>query len=165
MKKKETSDKKSLKKKIDSGSRNLFDHLKAIRTSKDPQYYDSLTESEKKGFNHWQILYGLSMDSSLFPLLEILWQEGYYDKIPSNLFYKVLVDFVPKANYSLSWIKKIKEEKKELVQKISSWYSISEREAKEYLKIFLKSDDGLKELISILQGLAMNEKEIEKVLS
>jgi predicted RNA-binding protein len=42
----------------------VFDHIKHIRESKLPDYYESLTEEDQKTFNKYVILMGLSMDQS-----------------------------------------------------------------------------------------------------
>ncbi len=144
--------------------KSLFDHLDSIRISKDPVYYDSLSESEKKGFNHWAILHGLSQDINLIPLVSHLWQDGYYDKIPSALFYKILVDLVPKNSNRLYWTKKSKKTNSTLVEYISKWYSISNRESETYVDIFMSNDDGINEMASILMGFGLSEKECEKML-
>lgn len=145
--------------------KNLFDHLTAIRTTKGSNYYDSLTEKEKKGFNHWSILHGLSQDINLTQLVAFLWTDGYYDSIPSNLFYKLLVDLVPQTNSRLYWIKKSKKSNNKLIEYISKWYSISSREAEGYLNIFMESDGGIEEIANILEGSGLTDKEAEEILT
>lgn len=145
-------------------SRNLFDHLTAIRTTKQPDYYESLTEQERKGFNHWAILMWLAMDESLIPLTAFLWRDSYYDKIPSHAFYKLLVERVPQTSQRLFWIKKSKKTNIKLLKHISTWYSVSTREANDYLNIFMSTDDGIKEIAWILEGLGLTEQEAESVL-
>lgn len=168
MKKIETSNKKSNKKsqKLEvKKQRGLFDHLTAIRTTKNLDYYESLNESERKGFNHWLILHGLSMDINLIPIVSKLWKDGYYDKIPSPLFYRVLVDMIPKTSQKLFWIKKNKKNNTKLLQYLAEWYSISTREAEDYLTIFTANDAGYTELCKILERLGLNDKEAESLLT
>jgi len=43
----------------------LFDHVKAIRAVQDPNYYDNLSEADRKSFNHFMILRALSMDENI----------------------------------------------------------------------------------------------------
>jgi hypothetical protein len=167
MKKTETSSKKSVKKKPTlevKKPKNLFDHLTAIRTTKDPDYYDSLNEAEKKGFNHWAILNGLSMDINLIELIAFLWKDGYYDKIPSPQFYRLLAELVPQTTQRLFWVKKSKQKNTELLKNVANWYSVSTREAEDYVNTFVETDDGCKELVNILQGLGLSEKEAGKLL-
>ena len=144
--------------------KNLFDHLTAIRTTKDPNYYNSLTDGEKKGFNHWILLHALSMDTNLIELASFLWRDGYYDAIPSNRFYQLLLEIIPKTNQKLNWIKKSKKPNNQLIKYVSEWYSISTREAKEYVDIYSFDDKGILELASILEGIGLSAKEVENVL-
>lgn len=167
MKKNKVSEKKSKKKEQNSElkkTKGLFDHLNSIRITKRPDYYESLTEQERKAFNHWALLMWLSMDSNLIPLTALLWRDGYYDKIPSPQFYKLLVDVIPYSEQKLFWIKKSKKFNNKLLNYIASWYSISNREAEDYLNIFTSTDDGIMELIRILEGQGLSEKETEKIL-
>jgi len=163
------SEKKSKTRKKNSNSevikqKGLFDHLDAIRTSKDPKYYDNLNESEQKGFSHWAILNGLSMDVNLIELVAFLWRDGYYDKIPSKQFYQLLVDIVPQTNQRLYWVKKSKSKNTELLKVVSSWYSCSQRESEEYIDMFLLNDNGFNQLANILEGSGLTDREAEKLL-
>jgi hypothetical protein len=110
------------------------------------------------------ILTGLSMDNSLIELVSFLWRGGYYDKIPSPQFYKLLIEIVPKTNQRLFWVKRSKKTNQELLGYISSWYSISTREADDYLTVFMSNDDGIRELARILEGVGLTDKEVEKIL-
>jgi hypothetical protein len=105
------------------------------------------------------------MDINLIELVSFLWRDGYYDKIPSPQFYKLLVDLVPKTTQRLFWIKKSKKSNKKLVNFISQWYSISSRESEEYLSIFTLNDAGYKELGRILEGMGLNDFESEQILT
>lgn len=174
MKKQKTSGKVSQKSDTKSSEeakkpKNLFDHLNQIRTTKDPNYYESLTESERKGFNHWAILHGLSQDISeknvdYVKLISSLWRDGYYDKIPSPQFYRLLIELIPPTNQRLFWTKKLEKSNQKLLNYVAEWYKISTREAGEYVKIFLSSDDGLNELGWILTGLGLTDKEAENMI-
>lgn len=168
MKKNKSSEKKSQKKEQNSEekkTRGLFDHLTAIRTTKPVDYYESLSEQERKGFNHWMLLHGLSMDVNLIELVSFLWRDGYYDKIPSPQFYKLLVDVVPQTNQRVAWVKKSKKLNQKLINHISTWYAVSNREAEEYLNIFMTNDDGMKQLAWILEGIGLTDKEAEQLLT
>ncbi len=138
--------------------------MTAIRTTKQPDYYESLSESERKEFNHWAILMWLAMDTDLIPLCSSLWREGYYDKIPSPQFYKLLVELVPKTDKKLFWIKKVEKKNKKLLNCVADWYKISTREASDYVRIFLSSDEGINELGWILTGMGMTEKDAENMI-
>lgn len=168
MKKKDPSKKKLAKKILQTETKkqkNLFDHLEAIRTTKKLDYFESLSEKEQKSFNHWAILHGLSMDIELTELVSFLWRDGYYDKIPSPLFYRVLLELVPQTKQRLFWIKKTKKVNQSLLKYISDWYSTSLREAEDYLDIFMSTDDGIKEIGRILEGMGLSDKEAESIFT
>lgn len=103
------------------------------------------------------------MDNNLIELVAFLWRDEYYNRIPSPQFYKLLVELVPQTNQRLFWIKKSKRNEK-LIDCVSEWYRISNREAQDYLDILLKTDEGIRQVGSILEGLGMTEKEAEKIL-
>ena len=130
---------------------------------KDSNYWNTLSDKEKKDFNHWMILTGLSQDESLIPLCSKLWKEGYYDKIPSPQFYTLLCQLVPYSDRKIFWSKG-KKKNLVLLKYISQWFSISTREADEYLSIFMTSDSGMTELAKILEGCGLNDSEAEKIL-
>jgi hypothetical protein len=166
MKKNEKSETKSQKKKKSleiNNQKGLFDHLDQIRTTKNPDYWDTLSDKEKKNFNHWMILTGLSQDESLIPLCSQLWREGYYDTIPSPQFYTLLCQLVPYSNRKFGW-NKTKKKNLELLGYISRWFSISTREASEYFDIFMSNEKGMVELSKILEGSGLSDKEAEEVL-
>lgn len=154
--------KKSLEKN-DQKEKGLFDHLNQIRTTKNPKYWNTLSDKEKKAFNHWMILLALSQDESLIPLCAELWKEGYYDRIPSPQFYTLLCELVPCSNRKFAW-NKAKKKNLVLLGYISAWYSISTREAQDYLSIFMLDDKGMTELAKILEGCGLSDEEAEKVL-
>lgn len=110
------------------------------------------------------LLHGLSMDNNLIELVAYLWRDGYYDKIPSPQFYRLLVELVPQTNQRLFWIKKSKKTNTKLLKHIATWFSVSTREAEDYLGILMANDEGMKEVGWILEGLGLTDKEAEKVL-
>ncbi len=105
------------------------------------------------------------MDISLTQLISLLWRDGYYDKIPSAQFYKILVELVPQTTQRLFWTKKSKKINQTLLKYIADWYSISNREAEDYLDIFMASDEGIKQVANILEGVGLTDKEAEKILT
>jgi hypothetical protein len=60
-----------------SKSIGLFDHIKQINQIQDPNYFDNLTESDKKSFNHFIILKGLSMNPDNLDIVNLLYR--YFD--------------------------------------------------------------------------------------
>src|SRR4051812_19704027 len=91
--------------------RTLFDHIKHISKSQDPDYFDSLTDLDKKTFNHFMILRGLSMNPALVDDISFLYR--YFDTIPSPQFYKLLISIIPAEHPKTfhPWVKASKKNK------------------------------------------------------
>ena len=94
------------KKTTESKGKSLFDHLNEIREGKSVDYYDSLTEQEKKTFNQYVILMGLSMDKECIE--EVSYISKYLNLIPDKQFYKVCCDIIPYGKKFSKWIKSSK---------------------------------------------------------
>jgi DNA-directed RNA polymerase beta subunit len=140
----------------------LFDHVNAIRREKDPNYYNNLSEEDRKTFNHFMILRALSMDSSIVEEMASLYQ--VFDKIPSPQFYQLLIALVPKDFRFYKWVKTKKMKHKiELLKIVADRFKVSQFEANDYVNILLRTDEGQDELVSICRAFGINEKEIEKI--
>jgi hypothetical protein len=141
----------------------LFDHVKHIRTVQDPEYYNKLSEENKKSFNHFMLLRALSMDSDVLQEIAILYM--YYDKIPSNRFYTVLISIVPKASKWVPWIKsKVIRYSDLLINVLAKHYKISRRQSNEYVTVLLSSQEGINNLIDICKREGFSDDEIEKII-
>ena len=142
--------------------RSLFDHVKHIRQIQDPNYYLSLSQDEKKTFNHFMIIRALSMDESIVEDMAQLYQ--LFDKIPSPQFYQLLIALVPKSNRFYPWIKSKKmKHKKDLLQYVSQRFKVSTHQANEYVNILLRTDEGQAELIDICKSFGLDDKQVEEL--
>lgn len=144
-------------------TRGLFDHINHIREVKDPNYYESLSESDRKSFNKYMIIRILSMDRTLIEEMAIV--SKYFDIIPDEQFYKVLIDIVPKGRKFCKYIKNTTESVDKTVLKcICDNYKISERDATDYYFILMSTDVGMVELKSLICNHGFSEKETESML-
>lgn len=142
--------------------KSLFDHVNAIRRDKNPNYYNNLSEDDRKSFNHFMIVRALSMDAVIVEEMAQLYQ--LFDKIPSPQFYQLLVALVPQDFRFYKWIKSKKmKHKKELLQIVAKRFGVSQFEANDYINLLLRTEDGQGELVSICRAFGMNEDEIEEV--
>lgn len=140
----------------------MFDHVKHIRSVQSPDYFITLSEENKKTFNHFMILRALSMDDEI--LQEISYLYRYFDKIPSDRFYQLLIALVPKSFKWVPWVKsKVVRHSSELQKLISTHYQVSKRQANEYINVLTANDDGLKILLEFLQQKGVSDTEIEKL--
>ena len=149
-------------KKILVKSKGLFDHINHIREVKSPDYYDKLTVEEKKSFNKYVLLMGLSMDQSCIE--EIAYISKYFDSMPDRLFYTVCCDVVPHGRKFCKWIKASKKSiNKELIQLVATHYQISKSDAYDYCVMMIKNEKGLTDLINVCKLYGKTEKELEKL--
>ena len=149
-------------KKILVKSKGLFDHINHIREVKSPDYYDKLTVEEKKSFNKYVLLMGLSMDQSCIE--EISYISKYFDSMPDRLFYTVCCDVVPHGRKFCKWIKANKQSiNKELIQLIAKHYQISKSDSYDYCIMMIKNEKGLTDLIEVCKLYGKTEKELEKL--
>jgi len=138
----------------------VFDHVKHIRQVQDPNYYNNLSDEDRKSFNHFMIVRALSMDAQLVELMAQLYQ--VFDKIPSAQFYQLLIALVPKSNRFYPWIKsKSMKHSKDLVTLVAKRFLVSKHQANEYINILLRSDNGQIELVNICKAFGLEDKEVE----
>ena len=145
-------------------SRGLFDHINHIREVKSPDYYQSLTESEKNTFNKYMLLRVLSMDSDIIEEMSFI--SKYFQNIPNDHFYKLLIDIVPKGRRFSKYIKKSTGNVNETILTcICDKFKIGQKDAIDYYKVFVTDEKGTKELVNLVECFGYTEKEIVKMLT
>lgn len=150
------------KKDTETKAKGLFDHINHIREVKDQNYYHSLSDEERKSFNKYMIIRILSMDVNLIEEMSIL--SKYFQVIPDEQFYKVLIDVVPKGRKFCKYIKKSTENvNKTILDCICKKFGVGEKDGIDYYNIFIFTESGLKELVTLVEGFGYSEKEIEKL--
>lgn len=143
-------------------SKGLFDHINHIREIKDPNYFVNLTDEEKKSFNKYMLVRILSMDSDVIEEMAII--SKYFQVIPEEQFYKVLIDIIPRGRKFCKYIKKSTENINEtILECICNKFFVGKRDAIDYYNILMTNDGGVKELVSLIEGYGYSEKEIEKL--
>ena len=143
-------------------SKGLFDHINHIREVKDPNYYVNLTDEEKKSFNKYMLVRILSMDSDVIEEMAIV--SKYFQVIPEEQFYKVLIDVIPHGRKFCKYIKKSTESiNQTILDCICNKFKVGERDAIDYYNILMSNDKGMQELVSLIEGFGYSEKEIEKL--
>ena len=115
-------------------AKGIFDHLSGIKEKK--VAWDSLSEMDKKSFSPFIINRWLSMNLDLLPIINIL-QKYTIGTLKEREVYKLYYDFLPKEKTFDKYIKGKKEVKynKELLNHLSNWYGVSNREFEDYLEI------------------------------
>lgn len=143
--------------------KGLFDHISHIRQIKSPDYFDKLTDDEKKSFNHYMICRVLSMDKSIIE--EVSFISKYFSVIDSKNFYKLCCEVVPYSKGFFPYIKRKGEKiNKDLLQLIIKKFNISLNTATEYYYLLSDTKHGIHELNEICKGYGHTEKEIKKLM-
>ena len=96
-------------------SKSLFDHIKEITSVQKPNYWDTLSDGDKKTWSNYMVHRFLSMKMDWVELVNELQK---YNLKPKEL-YKIYTNILPKGK---QWLKYIKGEKaiRRLVSKRSS---------------------------------------------
>ena len=158
--------KKQKRKKLETPTHKglgLFDHIKHIRSVQDPDYYKNLTDIDKKTFNPFMILKGLSMNPAITEDISVLFR--YFDKIPHPQLYLLLIGLIPPDKKFYPWIKgKKRPFSKKLLDLVSKYYEIPQKEAEEYVILLSSTEKGKKELYELCRDFGFNDKEIEDIM-
>ena len=152
-------------------SAGLFDHIRHIQYVQDPDYYNNLSESDRKTFNIFMILRGLSMNPAYVEYVAHFYR--FLDIIPPSEFYKIFITTYPRHRYKEfhRWIKSSKEKDSEsakneskIIDIIVEKYKIPDKEAKDYIRIFKSSKMGVAALIELICGFGFTKKEAEEMI-
>lgn len=162
MKKSKQRNKSSEGQDQESKALGLFDHIKQIREVQSPNYYNSLSDHDKKSWSNFSILLALSMDKDLVETISFLFK--YFDMPPENM-YNVLIQVVPRGRKWTPWIKSKKTTVNEkLLGLISKKYEISTLESESYVKTLKCLDNWESFVESIAAEYGADEKDVNKLL-
>lgn len=127
--------------------KNLFNHLNELTQGNNENYYNELTETEKKTWSSYIIHRFLSMSSRYIHIVNFIQQFTLTDKHLFKLYHKIL----PKNRTFLRYIKsKNKTEKDELVNAMARSQELSTHEIKQQLELLTAED---KKQLKIIHGI------------
>lgn len=147
-------------------SKTLFDHLDAILKYKDKNYYKSLSEVDKKTWSLYMINRFISMEYENVIMVNDLDASLNSVDISPEHIYNVYMNIFPAKKYRSKYIKAENLEKysTELINTIKEYFSISKREAIEYIDLYKSMKDGVEQLKAIIAKYGYTDKEINKIL-
>ena len=139
----------------------LFDHIKQITDIQNPNYWDEISDDDKKSWSNYMVNRFLSMKMDW---VDIVNEIQKYPLKPKEL-YKVYTDILPKKR---QWLKYIKGDKKMKYPKwvyeiVSKDLQCSLREAKEAVEMYELSYGGQSALVGILMKYGRTEEECRKI--
>ena len=141
-------------------AKTLFDHLNNITAIQNPDYYDKLSDEDRKTWSNFMIHRFLSMNYDYVELIAEL--QPLTQTLSPELFYKVLIGFIPKSKVYLRYIKGKHEDKadEQTINLLLAEYNCSKNTAIDYYDILLNIKDG-KDYIQYLKekyGIKPEEK-------
>jgi len=144
-------------------AKKLFDHLTAITTEQDPNYFDKLSEEDLKSWSNFMINRFLSMKPEWVELIATLLP--LTQTLQPKEMYKLYISVIPKGKYFLKYIKGKGEEKYEefLVDLIKKEFQCSEKEAIEYIEVLYSNREGRENIKYICEKYGTDKKQITKL--
>jgi hypothetical protein len=144
-------------------AKTLFDHLNAITDKKDPKYWDTLEEADKKTWSNYMVLRFLSMKPEWIELIADI--QPYIQNAPPRAMYLALIELVPKTRAFLKYMKPASSEKYEqwIVELIAQYYEVSQLEAEGYLEILYQTTNGKLHIKEIAEAYGTDPKQITKL--
>jgi len=150
------SGKKSLVKK-----KSLFDHVNQVTAVQNPNYWEDISDEDKKTWSNYMVNRFLSMKSDWIDLVNEIQK---YPLEPKEL-YKVYTNILPKKK---QWLRYIKGDKKMDYPKwvyeiVAKDMQVSMREAVSAVEVYAISTGGQSELADILLKYGTEDKEVRKL--
>ena len=144
-------------------AKGLFDYIKAITNEQDPNFWDTLDESDKKGWSTYMVIRYMTMNPQWVELIADI--QPYLQEAPPKAVYKALIGLLPKSRTFLKYMKAASSEKYEdwLVKLVMKNYEVSDTEAEEYLKILYSTKTGKEHIKEIAENFGTDTKVINKL--
>jgi len=156
---KSQSEPKKDKPKAESG-KGLFDHVSHIQRVQDPNYYANLSDGDRKSWSNFMILRALSMDRDFVDYSAEFFQ--YFDVIPPESMYTLLIGFVDKSKRWSPWVKSKKSSlPTKVVNFVASHFQIPTTQAEDYTKMYLMVEGGKSSIQKLMSEYGYDEKEIK----
>ena len=141
--------------------KSLFDHVNQVTAVQNPNYWEDISDEDKKTWSNYMVNRFLSMKSDW---IELVNEVQKYTLEPKEL-YKVYTSILPKKK---QWLRYIKGDKKMDYPKwvyeiVAKDMQVSMREAVAAVEIYNISHGGQTELADILFKYGTEENEVRKL--
>lgn len=146
-----------------SKTKSLFDHIKAITSEQNPNYWETLSDADKKTWSNYMIHRFLSMNPEWIEILSEI--QPYTQVLEPKQLYLSLIGLLPKGRYYLKYIKGKKENKYEswVVDLLKEDYQCSLKQAEDYLEILYSTREGRENIKYICEKYGIDKKQITKL--
>ena len=142
-------------------TKSLFDHITHITSKQTKNYWENLTDADRKTWSNYMVHRFLSMNMNWTDLVNEIQK---YKLEPKDL-YRLYTEILPKGKQWLRYTKgkKTMKYQKGLLEIVAKYYESSINEAHDYLEIYYSTEQGKAELKAILQKFGIEPKEIKKL--
>ena len=140
--------------------KSLFDHIKQITSIQNPNYWNDISEDDKKTWSNYMVHRFLSMKMEWVELVNELQK---YNLKPKDL-YKLYTNVLPKGK---QWLKYTKgrnqmEHPQWLINLVAVHMKSSKKEAYDAVEMYMLTEGGMLELGEICRKYGVEPKKIEK---
>ena len=141
--------------------KSLFDHIKQITAVQSPNYWEEISDEDKKSWSNYMTHRFLSMKVEWVELVNELQK---YNLKPKEL-YKLYTTILPRGN---QWLKYTKgrnqmEHPNWLINIVANHEQFSKREAYDMIEMLYLTEGGMLELGEICQKWGVEPKKIEEL--
>jgi hypothetical protein len=144
-------------------AKSLFDHIKAITTEQNPNYWETLEDGDKRTWSNYMIHRFLSMNPDWIQVLSEI--QPYTQTLEPKQLYLALIGLLPKGKYYLKYTKGKNDTKYEswLIDLLKQDFQCSKKEAEEYTEILYSTREGRENIKYICEKYGIESKQITKL--
>ena len=140
--------------------KSLFDHVRQVTSVQNPNYWDEISEEDKKSWSNYMVNRFLSMKMDW---IEVVNEFQKYNLKPKEL-YKLYINVLPKGK---QWLRYVKGENDMshpnwLINIVVNHEQISKKEAVEYIGLLMLTEGGMLELGELSRKWGVEETKIKK---
>ena len=141
--------------------KSLFDHINQITAVQNPNYWEDISDEDKKTWSNYMVNRFLSMKSDWIDLVN---EVQKYPLEPKEL-YKVYTSILPKKKQWLRYVKGDKKMKypKWVYEIVAKHLQCSMREANDAVEMYDISMGGQAELADVLFKYGVEKREVRKL--
>ena len=140
--------------------KSLFDHITQITSVQNPNYWDEISDEDKKSWSNYMVNRFLSMKTDWIELVNELQK---YNLKPKEL-YKLYTNILPKGKQWLKYTKGRNDMSHPnwLINVVVNHEQISKKEAVEYIDLLMLTEGGMLELGELSRKWGVEETKIKK---
>ena len=140
--------------------KSLFDHINQITSVQNPDYWDEISDEDKKSWSNYMTHRFLLMKMEWVELVNELQK---YNLKPKEL-YKLYTNILPKGKQWLKYTKgrNIMSHPNWLINIVVNHEQISKKEAVEYIDLLMLTEGGMLELGELSRKWGVEETKIKK---